>query len=180
MDRLIVGCMATAVILTPMLSLIAAPSLAAEEQPALGCRTISLSGDKGGMLANVDGQLRLVDSTVAWTEWTLRETDKGWTIQPLFREESDARYLSCDGDGKVTLVAKPGEGVYWKLTRKNERVNIFDATIQASGGKFDGWYLGFSDEQEQIEKGNRKYKSYRVKLSEKPGPRTALSIFIRR
>ena len=153
---------------------------AAEEPPVLGCRTIALNGERGGMLANVNGELRWVDSPVAWTEWTLRETDKGWTIQPLFREESDARYLSCDGKGTVTLVAKPGEGVYWKLARKNERINIFEATIQASGGKFDGWYLGFSDEEEQIEKGNRKYRSYGVKLLEKPGAMTALQIFIRR
>ena len=58
------------------------------------------------------------------------------------------------------------------------RPTNFDATIQASGGKFDGWYLGFSDKQEQIERGRFKYKAYRPDLSEKPGPRTNLYIFI--
>jgi large subunit ribosomal protein L7/L12 len=174
------GCLGVVLVVAAIVLMIVAKSLAAEDEHRLGCRTISLSGKKGGMLANVDGQLRLVDSPIAWTEWTLRETDKGWTIQPLFREESDARYLSFDGDGKVTLVAEPGEGVYWKLTRKGDRLNTFDATIQASGGKFDGWYLGFPDEQEQIEKGNRKYKSYQVNLSQTPSPRTNLCIFIRR
>jgi len=157
----------------------AKPIASAQPPHPLGCRTISLSGEKGGMLAVVDGELRLVDSKTAWTEWTFLENGKGWTIQPLFREKADARYLSVDGGGEVTLVAEPGDGVYWKLTRKGDRLDTFDATIQASGGKFDGWYLGFSDAQEQIDKNNRKYKSYRVKLSEKPGPRTNLCVFIR-
>ena len=65
-----------------------------------------------------------------------------------------------------------------KLTRKGDRLTSFDATVQASGGKFDGWHLGFADEVEQIEKGKFKYKSYRPQLSEKPGPRTNLHIFI--
>ena len=54
----------------------------------------------------------------------------------------------------------------------------FDATLQVSGGKLDGWYLGFSDKQEQIERSNRKYTSYHPKLSKEPGPRTKLYIFI--
>jgi hypothetical protein len=141
-------------------------------------RTISLNGDKGGTLAVVDGRPRLVNSTNAWTEWTLRETDKGWTIQGRLSEEKpEPRCLSVDAKGKVTLVAELGDGAYWKLTRKGTG-HSFDATIQASGGRFDGWYLGFSDIQERIEEGNRKYESYRVKLSEKPGPRTNLCIFI--
>ena len=49
------------------------------------------------------------------------------------------------------MVTEPGDGAYWKLTRKGTG-HSFDATIQASGGKLDGWYLGFSDAQEQIER----------------------------
>ena len=75
------------------------------------------------------------------------------------------------------MFAETGEGAYWKLTRKGNG-HSFDATLQASGGKFDNWYLGFSDAQEQIEKRNRKYNSYRVSLSEKIGPRSNLYIFI--
>jgi len=142
-------------------------------------RTISLNGEKGGMLAIVDGQPRLVNSPSAWNEWTLREIDKGWPIQGrLSREKPEPRYLSVDAEGKVTLVSELGDGAYWKLTRKGDRMNSFDATLQASGGKFDGWYLDFSDEVEQIEKGRFKYQSYRVILSEKPGARTNLYIFI--
>ncbi len=143
-------------------------------------RTISLKGEKGGMLAVVDGQLLLVNSRTAWTEWTLRETDKGWTIQGglgLFGKNTDPRFLSVDAKGKVTLVAELGDGAYWKLSRKGTG-HSFDATIQASGGKLDGWYLGFLDKQEQIERGTTKYKSYRPELSEKPNPRTNLYIFI--
>jgi hypothetical protein len=142
-------------------------------------RTISLNGNKGGMLAVVDGQPRLVNSPSALNEWTLRETDKGWTIQSrLSRGENEPRYLGVDKEGKVTLVAEPKDGAYWKLTRKGDRMTSFDATLQALGGKFDGWYLGFSDEVEQIEKGKFKYDAYRVTLSKKPGPRTNLHIFI--
>jgi hypothetical protein len=156
----------------------AATTLVEPPRP-LEYRTISLGGDKGGSLAVVDGQPRLVNSPSAWTEWTLRETDKGWTVQSrLSREEPESRYLSVDGEGKVTLVAEPGGGASWKLTRKGDRITSFNATIQASGGKCEGWYLDFSDKQEQIEREKFKYKAYRATLSEKPGPRTNLHIFI--
>ena len=158
---------------------LAVKSLAAQDQRSLDFRTISLNGDKGGMLAVVDGQPRLVNSRSAWTAWTLRETDKGWTIQGhLSKETPEPRYLGVDAEGKVTLVAEPGDGAYWKLTRKGDRMTSFDATLQAAGGKFDGWYLDFSDQPERIERGRFKYNAYRVMLSEKPGPRTNLYMFI--
>ena len=114
-------------------------SPAAEDQRPLDFRTISLNGDKGGMLAVVDGQPRLVNSRSAWTEWTLRETDKGWTIQGRpSKDAPEPRYLGVDAEGKVTLVAKPGDGAHWRLTRKGDRQNSFDATLQVAGGKFDG------------------------------------------
>ncbi len=71
-----------------------------------------------------------------------------------------------------------GDGAYWKLTRTDDRINSFDAKIQASGEKSDGWYLGFSDQAEQVEEGTVKCQSYRAILAEKPGPRTNLHIFI--
>lgn len=150
----------------------------AEPPRPLDFRTISLNGQKGGMLAVVDGQPRLVNSRSAWNEWTLRETDKGWTIQTqISKEEPKPRFLSVDVERKITLVAEPGDGAYWKLTRKGTG-HSFDATLQTSVGKFDGWYLDFSDKQEQIEKGRLKYDAYRVTLSEKPGLRTNLYIFV--
>jgi len=76
---------------------VAVQSLAAEAQRPLDFRTISLNGDKGGMLAVIDGQPRLVNSRTAWTEWTLRETEKGWTIQDrLSREKPEVRFLGVD------------------------------------------------------------------------------------
>jgi len=161
-----------------VISAIFVAAVLAESPPALEFRKISHKGDKGGMLAVVNGQPRLVNSTTAWTEWTLRETAKGWTIRGrLSAEKPEPRYLAVDAKGKVTLVSEPGDGAYWKLIRKGTG-HSFDATIQASGGKFDGWYLGFSDAQEMIERNNRKHESYREELSEKPGPRTKLYIFI--
>ena len=95
---------------------VAVQSLAAEAQRPLDFRTISLNGDKGGMLAVIDGQPRLVNSRTAWTEWTLRETEKGWTIQDrLSREKPEVRFLGVDAEGKVTLVAEVGDGAYWRL-----------------------------------------------------------------
>ena len=160
-----------------LFSVLAATTLAKPPHP-LEFRTISLKGEKGGMLAVVDGQPRLVNSRTAWTEWTLRESDKGWTIQGRVSEEKpEPRFLSVDAKGKVTLAAELGDGAYWKLTRIGTG-RSFDATLRASGGKFDGWYLGFSDKPEQIENGRFKYGSYRPELSEKPGPRTKLYIFV--
>ena len=170
MTRLLAGFVISAIFATTAL---------AQPPRPLDYRTIAVNGDKGGTLAVVDGQPRLVNSPSAWTEWTLRESDKGWTIRGrLSREKPEPRYLSVDAEGKITLVAEPGDGAYWKLTRKGDRMTSFDATLQASGGKFDGWHLGFSDEVEQIEKGRFKYKSYRPKLSKEPGARTSLHIFI--
>jgi hypothetical protein len=161
-----------------VISAIFATAALAEPPRPLDFRTIALKGDKGGMLAVVDGQPRLVNSRTAWNEWTLRETDKGWTIQGQSSgEKPEARFLSVDKQGKVTLVVEPGDGAYWKLSRKGTG-HSFDATLQASGGKFDAWYLGFSDTPERIEKGRFKYEAYRVTLSEKPGPRTNLYIFV--
>jgi hypothetical protein len=172
------GCLGIALVVVAVVLMIVARSFAAEDRRPLEYRTIALNGDKGGTLAVVDGQPRLVNSPSAWNEWTLRQTDKGWTIQGrLSKKQNEPRYLSVDGEGKVTLVAELGDGAYWKLTRKGTG-HSFDATLQASGGKCDGWYLGFSDKQEQIEKGKSKYKSYRPQLSEKPGSRTNLHIFI--
>ena len=156
---------------------IVANSVAAKSQRPLEYRTIVLNGEKGGKLAVVNGEPRLVDSRSALTEWTLRETDKGWTIQSRVAKEAAelGRYLSVDGEGKVTLVAEPRDGTYWTLTRKGDRLNSFDATIQVGAGKFKDWFLDFADQPEQLEKGR---KAYRVKLSEKSGPRTGLHIFI--
>lgn len=173
------GCLGVVLFVAAVILVMVANSLAAEDQRPLDYRTIALNGDKGGMVAAVDGGVRLVDSRSVWTEWTLRETDKGWTIQGrLSRDKNEPRYLGVDEEGKVTLVTEGGDGAYWKLTRKGDRMTSFDAKLQASGGKFDGWHLGFSDEMEQIERGKSKYNSYRPKLSEKPGPRTNLHIFI--
>jgi len=172
------GCLSVILFLAVILTVIAVRSFAAEDRRPLEFRTISLNGEKGGTLAVVDGQPLLVNSTTAWTEWTLLETDKGWMIQGrLSKDTPGPRYLGVDKEGKVTLVAELGDGAYWKLTRKGNG-HSFDATLQASGGKSDDWYLGFSDAQEQIERRNRKYNTYRVTLSEKPGPRTNLYIFI--
>jgi large subunit ribosomal protein L7/L12 len=172
------GCLGFVVLVAVVVVITVVRSFAAEDRRPLEFRSIALNGDKGGMLAVVDGEPRLVNSRTAWTEWTLRETDKGWTIQgQASQKKPEPRYLSVDKEGKVTLVAELGDGAYWKLTRKGAG-HSFDATLQASSGKFDGWYLGFSDKQERIEKGRLKYEAYRVTLSEKPGPRTNLYIFI--
>jgi hypothetical protein len=97
----------------------------AQQPRPLDFRTIALNGDKGGMPAVVDGQPRLVDSRTAWNEWTLRETDKGWTIQGQSSgEKPEARSPSVDKEGKVTLVAEPGNEAYWKLSRKGDSVHI--------------------------------------------------------
>jgi hypothetical protein len=113
------------------------------------------------------------------SESSVRETEKGWTIQcRLSKENNEPRYLSVDKEGKVILIAEPDDGACWKLTRKDDRLTSFDAMLQASVGKFDGWYLGFSEEQGQVEKGNFKYNAYQVMMSEKSGPRTNLHIFI--
>lgn len=164
---------------TLMVTVLVAPTFAQEARP-LQYRTIAVRDDKGGTLAVVNREVRLVGVLSAWTEWTLHETPKGWTIQvqPSAEATPQSRYLSVDEEGSVVLVAKPRDGAYWKLTPNANRLFSFDTTIQATAGKFKDWYLSFAEQAEEIEKGQSKHKSYRVKLLEKPGPRTELNIFI--
>lgn len=159
-------------------SFLAAVASAQADRP-LEFRTIALNGDNGGMLAVVDGQPRLVNSPSALNEWTLRETDKGWTIQSRpSREQREQLFLAVDNEGKVVLAAELNENAYWKLDRKGDRTTSFDATLRVSGGKFNGRSLGFSDQQEQIAMGRFHYNCYRPVLNERPAARTTLHIFI--
>lgn len=161
------------------LGLFFAAATAAQAVCPLEFRTVALNGDKGGMLAVVDGRPWLVNSPSALNEWTLQQTEKGWTIQSRpSREQQERRFLAVDNEGKVVLTAEPAEGAYWKLDREGDRTTSFDATLKVAGGKFAGRYLGFSDEQERIAKGRFHYDSYRPVLAERPGPRTTLHIFI--
>jgi hypothetical protein len=145
----------------------------AEKPRTLENRTIALPGLEGGILEIIDGKPKLLSAESS--DWRLRETDKGWTIQ------KGNQYLAVDKEGKVKLVAEPGEGVYWKLNvDRVERWTDVGAEIQASGGRFDGWYLGFSDKAQQFKysQTRRTYKMYDPELSEKSGARTKVRIFI--
>jgi hypothetical protein len=137
--------------------------------------TIEVKGSPGETLAIIDGESKLVHTVDgAWTEWNLRETNKGWTIQKAGnRKKDESRYLAVDKKGKVKLVAEPGEGAYWMVIRNGE-----DATIQVSGGKFGGWYLEFSEEGQQLKRGSRFVKTYDPQLSETSGGRANLHIFL--
>lgn len=158
-----------------LLLALAAPLLG-EDDRTLDYRTIVFKGDGGGTLGVVGGAVRVFPSE--GEEWKLRETEKGWTIQHLTtKEKPESRYLSVDSNGSVILVSQPGDGAYWKLTPKCTGVEC-RATLQVSGGKFDGRYLSSSEEAEQIENAGFKSKSYHVTLSEKPGPSTDLSIYV--
>jgi hypothetical protein len=162
--------------LTQVAGPFAAAALAQGTRP-LDFRTIALHGHAGGTLAVVDGQPRLVSSPSAWNEWTLHETRHGWTIRER-QASPQPRYLSVDTKGEVTLVAEPDAGAYWRLTPDPKRLFSFDTPIQAAAGKFKDWHLSFLDQQESIERNKHKYAAYRVVLSEKPGPRANLHIFI--
>jgi hypothetical protein len=159
--------------------------------------TGALSDLAGGYLAIIDGKPALVSSPSALREWSLRETDKGWTIQvdnQSFDMEGkvkdDNQYLAVDKEGKVTM-AVPGEGAYWKLNLNHIEGTTHDVggEIRASGGKFDGWYLGFSDKAHQFKdsqvpkqlqalSGRYTYPMYDPELSEKSGARTKFRLYV--
>ncbi len=149
------------------------PAICAEPPRSFEYLTIAVNSPAGGTLASMDRKPKLLRGTEAMTEWNLRETDKGWTIRSeKSATNPESLYLGIDMAGKVKLVAKPGEGTYWKINLRGEH-----GTIQASGGKFDGWYLGFSDKGQQL-KDSDYYKTYQPELSEKSGARTKLHIFL--
>jgi len=81
------------------------------------------------------GSLKIIDSPSAWNEWTLRETDKGWTIQVrLSREKPETRFLGVDAGEKVTLVLELGDGAYWTASREyagNRRADGHDFATYA-------------------------------------------------
>jgi hypothetical protein len=70
--------------------------------------------------------------------------------------------------GAVGLVQqKDTPGRWWKLTQVD---NYKWWRIQATAGKYKGWYLDVQDKPE------RKGGPYRLKLSRKPGPRSRIKI----
>jgi len=160
-------------------SIAPATGAAGEAPERLEFRTIGLDGPNGGMLAVVDGQVVLANSPSPWTEWTLEETDRGWTIRsrPL-RDEADRRFLAVDEHGAVVLVETPNEGAYWRLARHGQRPHNVEATLRATAGKFDGWYLGFAEQSQRVERGSVRCEAYRPVLAEKPGKRTKLHVYI--
>lgn len=153
---------------------------AANDTPEpLEFRIIALDGPNGVRLAVMDGQVVLANSPSPWTEWTFQETDRGWTIRSRpSRDQTERWFLGVDEHGAVVLVEAPNQGAYWRLTRRGERPHDVEATLRATAGKFDGWYLGFAEESRRVERGRGRCEAYRPVLLEKPGERRNLRIYI--
>ena len=80
--------------------------------------------------------------------------------------------LCYDMDGKdkkIRLVKKDGSGCQWIAIKIGTRGESDQITLQAAEGKFKGWYLDCTEEEEKIEIGGKTYSFRRMILSKKPG-----------
>lgn len=163
---------ATGISLATILLGLMGPVAAAQE--VLEFRTIA--SERGYSLANMEGQPRFVGTPSAITNWTLAETDKGWTIQS--RKKDGALYLSVTDEGTVCLTDKLIAGSYWDFTKAKGKKTDYHGTLQTKVDMFSGWYLEFADTGERRERGKFKYMAYHPILQKKPGKRSELQIYL--
>src|SRR5262249_50696409 len=105
--------------------------------------------DRGYLKAGADSDFSVfVQAPHPSQVWRFKKTGKGYQIQlKQTGSPEDGCYLAFDPDGKkpgVFLTKETGPGTYWKLTlRKDEKdkPNDFHASLQATAGKVEGWYL---------------------------------------
>jgi hypothetical protein len=102
---------------------------------------------------------------------------EGWELGPpggkreitvRSRDKWSGRYLAFDADGKdptVTLARGSGPGTVWLLTHIKGRLGY---TIQATRGKYKGWYLDAGKAHTVKDKDGKEYTHYEAVLVEKP------------
>src|SRR5262245_52022165 len=122
--------------------------------------------DGKGSLAVVDNKVYAVDppERADAMDWETTK-DKEAPIE-LMLAERPRNYLAVDPrTGEVGLTFRQGPAAAWKLTRVKDGY-----TIQATAGKYKGWYLSVEEKGERVKRGKGFCTLYPIKLTKEPGP----------
>jgi hypothetical protein len=121
------------------------------------------------------GTITIRDDRIVVLPGGPNENSTNWRLSRSSAEEhtttihcSAVGMLTFDPDtGAVSLAKQGAPRREWKLTWVRDTEQWL---IQATEGKYKGWYLDVEDEPE------RKGGPYRLKLSKKPGPNSKIKI----
>jgi hypothetical protein len=152
--------------------------LATLAAPAARAEWHDITARNKGILAVVDGKVWLASFNPdgPFRGWDLvgRGTS-GITVKS--RDNWSGWYLAFDAGGKnpkVTLARnKPGLGTVWQLTRVKGR----GYTLQATSGKYKGWYLDAGKAHTVKGKDGKKYTDYEAVLEKDPKKPLKFSIY---
>ena len=98
---------------------------------------------------------------------TTQELDSNGQVTKTDTTELEIFYVN--GQPIERLVKKDGSGCQWIAIKIGTRGESDQITLQAAEGKFKGWYLDCTEEEEKIEIGGKTYSFRRMILSKKPG-----------
>jgi hypothetical protein len=143
---------------------------------ALHAESHAITGSEKGRLLARDGKVWLARSghPGPFKGWGLTGRGGTGSIGVVSRDKWDGCYLAFDPGGKdprLTLVSRPGAGTEWK--RAHVKGTAASYTLQATRGKYKGWYLGAGEEVKR----NGKVIGRRAVLIEKPEKPLLFSIY---
>jgi hypothetical protein len=138
-----------------------------------------ITGSGNGGLVVLDGKVRLARFRPgAFEGWGLSgRGGTGW-IRVISRDKWDDCYVAFDPDGKdpkVTLASKPGPGTKWRRTHVKGTAASY--TIQATTGKYKGWYLDAGKAHTVKDKNGKKFTAYEAVLVKEPKKPLKFSIY---
>jgi hypothetical protein len=124
----------------------------------------------------VDGKVRLASfGADPFEGWDLVAGEGKQDLKVRSRDKWSGWYLAFDAGGKdpkVTLARGPATRTVWQLTRAKDG----GYTIQATKGKYKGWYLDAGKAETVVTKRGNKRTVYEAVLVEKPKKPLTFSI----
>jgi hypothetical protein len=151
--------------------------LAALAPPAARAEWHDIAAREKGILAVVDGKVRLASFAADHFEgWDLVAAEREQTIKVRSRDKWSGWYLAFDAGGKdpkVTLARGPATRTVWKLTRVK---GLASYTLQATKGKYKGWYLDAGKAHTVKDKDGKTYTHYEAVLVKDPKKPLSFSI----
>jgi hypothetical protein len=136
-----------------------------------------ITGSEKGDLTVVNGKVWLASFTPdSFRGWDLAGGES--TITLISKDKWSGWNLAFDADGKdptVTLTSKRGPGTVWKRTRVKGTAKRY--TIQATSGKYKGWYLDAGKAETVVTKRGNKRTVYEAVLVKEPKKPLTFSIY---
>jgi hypothetical protein len=134
---------------------------------------------KGRLLAR-DGKVWLASSDLpsGFEGWSLARRGGTGAIPLVSGDRWDGWYLAFDPEGKdpkVTLARREGAGTQWKRTHVKGTAAKY--TIQATKGKYKGWFVGAGKAHAVKGKDGKKYTDYEAVLEKDPKKPLRFSIY---